>query len=140
MEDENKSANRAIMLLGIISLILFIIGATSCRSVKVVTEYKEIEVHDTVQRVDSVFQDRIHKEYVKGDTVKIIDSVFINNFQYIYKNVEVTKVDSVPYPVEVPVPGPVRNSRLAEFCIRYFWITASIFALLIALFVYRKLR
>lgn len=32
------------------------------------------------------------------------------------------------------------NTQFAKFCIRYFWTTASIMVLLIALFVYRKLR
>lgn len=77
-------------------------------------------------RVDTVYRDRWHTEYIKGDTVYVRDSVE----RYVYKYRTLTDSvyvrDSIPYPVEV-----VREVRVRNW---YDHATASGFWALLAVF------
>lgn len=138
MKDEDKRAENAIRLLAILAVLFLIWGATACRSVQVVTEYREKVVHDSVLRVDSVWRDRVHTEYQKGDTIFIHDSVYVGNFKSEGNKLEVTVHDSIPYPVKVKVPGPVRNSRMAKIALWWFWISVIAAAFTVAWKLFKK--
>lgn len=113
------------------------IALSSCKTVKTVVEYRELQVHDTIMQVDSVWQDRVHVEYMKGDTVVLRDSVYKYVYKTLDKVVEVTKVDSVPYPVEVEVP--VRYvPGYYHFTSWAFWILAAIIAIIITIWIIKK--
>ena len=89
----------------LLTIILLTSAICSCRTIQVVPEIHTEYVHDTIreQRVDSVWQDRWHTEYVKGDTVYVKDStsrVQVKTDDKV-KVVEVAVHDSIPYPVEV---------------------------------------
>lgn len=106
------------------------IALSGCKTVKTVVEYRELQVHDTIMQVDSVWQDRVHVEYMKGDTVVLRDSVYKYVYKTLDKVVDVTKVDSVPYPVEVEVlvryvPGYYHFTSWA------FWIAIVILIMFI---------
>lgn len=97
---------RTVLLCIVIAFCL--LSLPSCKTQTVVVERVQKEyVHDTIreQRVDSVWQDRVHTEYIQGDTVYIKDST--SRVQV--KTDDKAKVvehfihDSIPYEVKVPV-------------------------------------
>lgn len=131
MGNEEKDANKAIMILAAACLIIFLMLANSCRSVQVVTEYRDRIVHDTTATVDSVYIDRFHTITQKGDTVYKTDSIFLYRYKYLDKAVEVYVHDSIPYPVEVVKEKKV-TSGFGRFCIGFFWAFVLGLAALIA--------
>lgn len=79
------------------------------------TDKKDIEL-----RVDTFWRDRWHTEYRNGDTVIIHDSIYIYVPRWRDREVIVTKTDSVPYPVEVPVEVPADRTGWDKFCTKWF--------------------
>ena len=79
------------------------------------TDKKDIE-----QRVDTFWRDRWHTEYRNGDTIYIHDSIYIYVPKWREREVTVTKTDSVPYPVEVPVEVPADRTGWDKFCTKWF--------------------
>lgn len=81
------------------------------------TEYKH----------DSIYIDRIHKEFVKGDTVRIHDSIFVAKWyeRLVHDSCYIHQTDSVPYPVEVRVNVPYK-SGYTKFTSWFFWIVLII--------------
>lgn len=59
------------------------ISLCGCKSASCITEVP-VYVHDTLisaqLRVDSVYIDRWHAEYVNGDTVRVRDSVYVERY------------------------------------------------------------
>lgn len=116
----------------IASILAISILATSCKTQTVVVPQVRTEyVHDTIQRVDSVWKDRWHTQIVKGDTVYIHDSITDYKYKTMEKIVEVCKTDSVPYPVEVvrevkTVPPFYKN------CTILFWLIVVAVVLYVA--------
>lgn len=88
---------------------IFLLGGCKMQTVVVPEIHKEY-VHDTINRVDSVWRDRVHVEYMRGDTVVLRDSVYLYQYKTLDKIVERIQRDSIPYEVEVEkqvryVPG-----------------------------------
>ena len=112
--------------IGIAIAFLCCVFFCGCKTQTVVTvpEIHKEYVHDTLTKVDSVYQYHYIKE--KGDTVWRIDSVFA--YRVIYKSVVENHVDSVPYPVEVQVPVRYRNGY-DKFTSWFFWIVVIVFGL-----------
>lgn len=81
------------------------------------TEYKH----------DSIYIDRIHKEYIKGDTIRIHDSIYVAQFKEIevHDSIYFHKTDSIPYPVEVEKLVPYK-SGYTRFTSWFFWIVVII--------------
>lgn len=123
----------------IIALVCFgmVVALSGCKTVKTVVEYRELQVHDTITRVDSVWHDRWHTEVMRGDTVFIHDSVTDWKYKTLEKIVEVCKTDSVPYPVEVEVPVKYVPAYY-HFASWAFWILAAILAMVIAIWIIKK--
>lgn len=90
------------------------------------TDKKDIEL-----RVDTFWRDRWHTEYRNGDTVIIRDSFFIYVPRWRDREVIVTKTDSVPYPVEVPVEVPAERSGWDKFCTKWFIGSAMVLLVLL---------
>lgn len=112
-------------MIGIAIAFLCCVFFSSCKTqIVTVPEIHKEYVHDTINRVDSIYEMHIIKE--KGDTVWRIDSVI--KWRYRDKIVESIKLDSVPYPVEVQVPVRYRNGY-DKFTSWFFWIVIIIFVL-----------
>ena len=108
-------------------LALFCMAMTSCKTqIVTVPEIHKEYVHDTINRVDSIYQS--HTVIVKGDCEETHDTVL--KWKFKEKIVESIKLDSVPYPVEVQVPVRYRSSY-DKFCSTFFWIVIIILALLL---------
>lgn len=112
-------------LIGWVAVMMCVSCLPSCKSVKVVTEYRDRFVHDTTQVVDSVFQDRYHTIYKDGDTIYKVDSVFLYKYKYLNHDVEVYIHDSIPYPVEVEKIIRRRNGY-DKFVSAGFWILLAL--------------
>jgi hypothetical protein len=98
---------------------------TSCKTqIVTVPEIHKEYVHDTISRVDSIYQS--HTVIVKGDCEETHDTLI--KWQFKEKIVESVKVDSIPYPVEVRVEVPVRNGY-TRFTSWFFWIVFIIMLL-----------
>lgn len=97
-------------------LCLTLVGCKTQTVVTVPEIHKEY-IHDTINRVDSIYQS--HTVIVKGDCEETHDTIF--KFKYKDKVVERIVQDSVPYPVEVQVPVRYR-SGYDKFTSWFFWI------------------
>ena len=103
-------------------LLLLAVSLSSCKTQYIKVPEVHIEtVHDTLTRVDSVYNDRIRYVYTQGDTVYKIDSVFQYKFKYLDKVVEVQKIDTITQVQEVQVPVRVRNGY-DKFVSWGFWL------------------
>lgn len=114
MSQEDKIRIAAILML--IALLL-----CSCASTKVVTQYQDRYITKTELRVDSVWCDRWHTEYMRGDTVFVHDSVYLDRWHYETTTDTINIRDSIPYPVEVVKEVRVRNGY-DKFTARGFWL------------------
>lgn len=84
-----------------IACVLFFFA--SCRVQYVPVDHIRTEyVHDTIQRVDSVWRDRWHTEVTKGDTVYIRDSITDYKYKTVDRIVEKSVTDSVDRPIPMP--------------------------------------
>lgn len=116
------------LIVWLIIILWFAVVATSCRTIQVVPEVHTEYIHDTISRVDSVWRDRVHTEYMRGDTIVLKDSVYLYKYKTIDKVVEVIKRDSIPYAVEVEkqvryVPG------FYKFCFWFFIAVCVVFGM-----------
>lgn len=114
----------------------FIFTFSSCRTVEVPVETIKIEqVHDTLINVDSIYVS--HVERVKGDSFYFFDTIY--KYKVIDKKVEVLKVDSIPYTIEV-VKEVHKRSAYDRFCSLAFWIIVVVVCGATALRIYIKVQ
>ena len=107
-----------VQIAGFIALFWFCISVAGCKTqIVTVPEIHKEYIHDTISRVDSIYQS--HTVIVKGDCEETHDTIF--KFKYKDKIVERIVQDSVPYPVEVQVPVRYR-SGYDKFTSWFFWI------------------
>mgnify|MGYP003296711575 CR=1 FL=1 len=83
----------------LLTIILLASAICSCRTIQVVPEIHKEYIHDTINRVDSIY--RSHYITMKGDTIWQRDTIY--EYRWRDKVVEVYRTDSIPYEVEVPV-------------------------------------
>ena len=133
-----KDRDRTILFFAIAMTLFLLIGLlfAAC-SPKVITEIHTQVVRDTTTLHDSIFRDRIIKEYHKGDTIYLKDSVFVYKYKYLDKVKEVVIRDSIPYAVKVEKIVKKR-SAYDKFCSRFFWVVLVALILIIAGWVLDK--
>lgn len=119
--------------------LLFAIAATimACKTQQLQTVP---QTHDSVRvqtevRVDSIWRDRWHTEYVKGDTVHIFDSVYVDRLRWRDRVDSIAVHDTIPY--EVPVPTRMRNGY-DIFTSWGFWIMILLLAMRVAWWIVKK--
>lgn len=103
-------------------ILLLIVSCKTIQYIPVETIKKETEYVNLI-RVDSIYmKDSI---YIRA----INDTVFIDKYQYIYRNIYlsdttyISKVDSIPYPVEVVKDKIVYQTKwYSKIMIYGFWI------------------
>jgi hypothetical protein len=75
----------------------------------------------TELRIDTIYQDRWHKEYQKGDTTFIHDSIdrWHKKYVYIHDSIDNSRIDTIYQPVPVEKKGSafLRNSGIALWVI-----------------------
>ena len=119
--------------------LLFAIAATimACKTqqLQTVPQTHDIVRVQTEVRVDSIWRDRWHTEYVKGDTVHIFDSVYVDRFRWRDRVDSIAVHDTIPY--EVQVPTRMRNGY-DRFTSWGFWIMILLLAIRIAFWLLKK--
>lgn len=135
MKRKHTTAERlqfvAVVILGVILCALLL---SSCKTAAPIvtppasTDSTRVRVE---VRVDSVWRDRWHTQYVKGDTIFVRDSITTEKTRYIDRHDTLCVRDSVPYLVEIPKPYRERNAY-DKATARGFWVLLSALVLLIA--------
>jgi len=109
------------VVLGVVFAILAMVFCTSCRTIKTVVEYRDREVIKTELQRDSVYlHDSVYVSH-RGDTVFVDRWRTEYAYKYIARVDSFTRVDSIPYPVEVVREVRVRNGY-DKFCSWFLWI------------------
>ena len=115
----------------LIHLLLLIIGCmislafVGCNSVAPAlptnTSSRTSDSVRTELRIDTIYQDRWHKEYQKGDTVFIHDSIdrWHNKYVYIHDSIDNSRTDTIYRKIQVEKKGSafLRNSGIALWVI-----------------------
>lgn len=110
----------------------------ACKTVQVQTvpQTRDSVRVQTEVRVDSIWRDRWHTEYIKGDTVHVFDSVYVDRWRWRDRVDSIAVHDTIPY--EVPVPTRMRNGY-DRFTSWGFWIMLLLFAMRVAWWVIKKI-
>lgn len=109
------------LVLGIVLSLVLMVVCTSCRQIKTVVEYRDREVIKTELQRDSVYMHDSVYVAQKGDTVFVDRWRTEYAYKYIARVDSFTRVDSIPYPVEVVREVRVRNGY-DKFCSWFLWI------------------
>jgi len=122
-------------------IIAFAILLTSCKTTQpvVLPQTHDSIVIRTELRIDSVYIDRYHTEYIKGETIYIHDSFVDYRYKVLTKTDSIVRIDSIPYPVEVQVvqevvPAFYKNCTIA------LWIFIALTFVAIVLRIIIKLK
>lgn len=118
-------------------LLALLLSACSVQKPLVTKSARDSVRVETQIRIDSVFRDRWHTEYVKGDTLHIIDSVFMDRWHFERKTDSVCIRDTIREPYEVQVPVRKRNDY-DRATARGFWILLSMLVLRVAWWCVKK--
>ena len=120
------------------SVILISVFLAACAQTKTVTvtEYRDLVVTDTVEklRVDSVYVSRWIKQ--KGDTIILHDTIFKYRVLHDTETVKEYVHDSIPYQVEVTKEVRKRNGY-DRFTSCGFWILALLLCARIAWWAFK---
>lgn len=144
IDDERSGCVSAFCtILVVIALLLCITIISACKTIKVEGGTHKRDSVRIEQRVDTFMlrvTDSVTIQLPCSDSIEVayIDrwhTETVYKTRDIHDTLQVCKVDSVPYPVEVE-KVVVRNSPFAKFCV--WWTIGSL--LLIAVSIYRKLR
>lgn len=117
--------------------LFFMLSGCKVTQPVVVTQTRDSVRVETQVRVDSIWRDRWHTEYIKGDTVHVYDSVYIDRFRWRDRVDSICVRDSIPYPVEVQVPTRMRNGY-DRFTSWGFWILITLIILRVAWWLIKK--
>lgn len=103
--DSHKKLNGVLLLL---FTILACISLVSCRTqyVALPSSHSTIEV---AHRYDSISRDHVRYVFIEDGQTRISDTVTITNWKVRIDTIHT--VDSIPYPVEVPVPGEMTQRQ-----------------------------
>ena len=125
----------------IIAAVLIIFAAlVSCKSQQLPT--LPTNSHDssrdsvrTELRIDTIYQDRWHKEIQKGDTVFIHDSIdrWHARYIYIHDSIDNSRIDTIYQPVEIEKKGSafLQNSGIALWVLIALVVIAAIVGIII---------
>lgn len=121
----NRQNPILIHLLPLIVGCMIVLAFVGCKSVTpAVPTNTSNRTSDSVRtelRIDTIYQDRWHKEYQKGDTVYIHDSIdrWHNKYVYIHDSIDNSRTDTIYQPVEIEKKGSafLRNSGIALWVI-----------------------
>ena len=126
---------RVIRFFAVILISVFLAACAQTKTVTV-TEYRDLVVTDTVEklRVDSVYVSRWIKQ--KGDTIILHDTIFKYRVLHDTETVKEYVHDSIPYQVEVTKEVRKRNGY-DRFTSWGFWILALLLCARIAWWAFK---
>ena len=115
------------------TLILFL--CSSCHTTRYIpmpSSHTRDSTHLTTDhRYDSIYIDRWHTLILRGDTVFKTDSIYVEKLRDIelHDTIRITRHDSIPYPVEVPVEVAKPIPKFYRFA-AWFTILTIVFLIL----------
>ena len=126
---------RVIRFFAVILISVFLAACAQTKTVTI-TEYRDMVVTDTVEklRVDSVYVSRWIKQ--KGDTIILHDTIFKYRVLHDTETVKEYVHDSIPYQVEVTKEVRKRNGY-DRFTSWGFWILALLLCARIAWWAFK---
>ena len=106
--DDDRRRISLYWLIIIICLVLMAVLLNSCKEIQYVTVPEVHTEYAYRDRVDSIMQhDSVYiKEVTKGDTVWLTEYRYKDRYVYKMMTDTIIQVDSISYPVEVPVEVP----------------------------------
>lgn len=143
MNEENKREGWELMVVILATcIVLFcVLTMVSCKAQqpqvveKVVTNIEYIDRH----HYDSIFNDRIVYVDRGSDTIKMIERVIEYRYSVLTDSIEVLKVDSIPYEVQVvEIVERMNNHQRTMYWLG--WIAVLIVGLRLFWKVYKKIR
>lgn len=126
---------RVIRFFAVILILVFLAACAQTKTVTV-TEYRDLVVTDTVEklRVDSVYVSRWIKQ--RGDTIILHDTIFKYRVLHDTETVKEYVHDSIPYQVEVTKEVRKRNGY-DRFTSWGFWVLALLLCARIAWWAFK---
>lgn len=120
---------------GVLILALVLLLLSSCTSQAVLPAARDsVRIEERI-RVDSVWRDRWHTEYIKGDTLFVRDSVFIDRVRAERLIDSVLIRDTIEVRVEVPTQTRSGYDRMVA---RGFWVLLVLILLRVAWIVLKR--
>ena len=113
---------------------MILLAFVGCNGSKPLASGSSHEKNDSVRteyRIDTIYRDRVRKEYMRGDTFFIHDSIDRWKIRevYIHDSIDKTRIDTIYRTVEVEKKGSAfwKGSGIA------FWILLGILVLGVAI-------
>lgn len=130
-----------LVILGVAMLILCSLCLVSCKAQQPQVIEKIVTNTEYIDRIkyDSIFNDRIVYVDRRSDTIKMIERVIEYRYSVITDSIEVLKVDSIPYEVQV-VEYVERMNNHQRTMYWLGWLAVVIVALRLFWKVYKKIR
>ena len=128
IEEEYTRTRQAIIAI-IVTIVIVVCGILcSCKSLPPAaptnTHTDDTDSIRTELRIDTVYKDRWHREYVKGDTMYIHDSIdrWHKEYIYIHDSIDHSRIDTIYNTVQVEKKGSAfwKGSGIA------FWVLLGI--------------
>ena len=117
-----------------VAILLLLICFAGCKVKAPVTVGTHTQTRDSIRtelRIDTVYKDRWHTEYMRGDTLIIHDSIDRWRIKevYIHDSIDNSRIDSIPVIVEIEKKGAAfwRGSGIA------FWVLIGMLVLGVAI-------
>ena len=122
------------LVLGLCMLVGFCILTSSCKSVTPAlptnVSSSDSSNNHTELRIDTVYRDRWHTEYMRGDTLIIHDSIDRWRIRevYIHDSIDNSRIDTIYQQVQVEKKGSafLRNSGIALWVLIALAVLAAI--------------
>lgn len=130
-----------LVILGVAMLILCSLYLVSCKTQQPQVIEKIVTNTEYIDRIkyDSIFNDRIVYVDRGSDTIKMIERVIEYRYSVLTDSIEVLKVDSIPYEVQVvEIVERMNNHQRTMYWLG--WIAVLIVGLRLFWKVYKKIR
>lgn len=130
-----------LVILGVAMLILCSLCLVSCKAQQPQVIEKIVTNTEYIDRIkyDSIFNDRIVYVDRGSDTIKMIERVIEYRYSVLTDSIEVVRVDSIPYEVQVvEIVERMNNHQRTMYWLG--WIAVLIVALRLFWKVYKKIR
>ena len=126
--------DRFIWLVLVLCAIICMLMLTSCKTVTPAlptnVSSSDSSNHHTELRVDTVYRDRYHTEYMRGDTLIIHDSIDRWRIRdvYIHDSIDNSRIDTIYQQVQVEKKGSafLQNSGIALWVLIALFVIAAI--------------
>lgn len=137
-----EEITKMLMLIAMmIVFIAFVLSLVSCKTQQPQVIEKVVTNTEYVDRwrIDSVYVDKVQYIDRGGDTIKIVEQKIEYRYKVLTDSIEVLKVDSIPYEVQVvEIVEKMNNHQRTMYWLG--WLAVMIVALRLFWKVYKKIK